>query len=374
MIGRAPLILLPLLLVWGAGGVPAQGTGCQAQGQVHVCQAEGFGTILNQDVAQAKDEAWIDARRRAVEQVAGVQVDAETITQNQVLFDDMVRAQARGVIQAERVLEEGPTGDGRFRVRIEAWVKAGEVQDRLQTMVSELSMIVLVPETNIGRPQAHRMVENEIVTRLVGAGYRVLDHSQVQRVAARDKMAALLRGDEQIAREIGLRFLANIILLGEASARFSQTNQGLVSAYASVTVRAMETETGRIIGNVALHQVRGFGRDDLGAGERALGTASGPAAERVVQALDGHFKRNERRIEVRLRGMPSLDEYRRVRVFLERQRWVTGVSEGGYATDEALLVLTYPEKTVYLAARVGREPRYRVLEFDRSRILVEYRP
>ena len=72
--------------------------------------------------------------------------------------------------------------------------------------------------------------------------------------------------------------------------------------------------------------------------------------------------------------MPSLDEYRRAKVFLEKQRWVTAVSEGAYAPDDSTILLTYPEKTLYLAARIGREPRYRLVEFDRNRILIEYKP
>ena len=351
---------LAFILV-AAATVAAQPAACRQQGDVHVCQTDGFGTIINRDLAQAKDEAVIDAQRKALEQVAGVQVDAETITRNQVLFDQLVRTRTGGVIQTYRVLPG------------EAWVKAGDVKDRLEALVSELSMIVAIPERNMDQPQPQPAVENEIVSRLVEAGYRVHDYAQLQKLAARDKLAALLRGDEQTAREISLRFLANLIVTGEASARFSQNNQGIVSAYARVTARVMEADTGRIVANVSLEE-RGFGRDQTGAGENALQKASRPAAEKLVQALDSYFKRKERRIDVRLRGVPSLDEYRRAKVFLEKQRWVTAVSEGAYAPDDSTILLTYPEKTLYLAARIGREPRYRLVEFDRNRILIEYKP
>src|SRR5437899_5185868 len=141
------LILAVALLVSPAS---AQGPTCRQQGDVHVCEAEGFGTVFGNDVAQARDEALIDAGRRALEQVAGVQVDAETITRNQVLFDQLIRTQSRGIIQAQRVLDEGRLPDGRYRVRIEAWVKAGEVQEKLESLVSELSLVVIVPEQNLG--------------------------------------------------------------------------------------------------------------------------------------------------------------------------------------------------------------------------------
>jgi hypothetical protein len=363
-----------VLLGLGAGLAGAQAPGCRQQGEVHVCEAEGFGTIINNDVAQARDEALIDASRRALERVAGVQVDAETITRNQVLFDQLVRTQSRGLVESLDVLEEGALPDGRYRVRGSARVKAGEVQQRLEALVSELSLVVLVPEQNLGQPSGQPLVENELVSKLVEAGYRVLDFATVQKLVKRDQLAALLRGDEQAAREIGLRFLSNLIVVGQATTRFSQNNQGIVSAYARVTARAIESETGRIVANVSVDQVRGFGASPEAAGERALVNAAKPSAERLLQALDGFFKKKERRIEVRVRNLPSLDEYRRAKAFLEKQRWVSEVAEGGFASEVSLLTLTYPEKTLYLASRLGREPRYRLLEFDRSRIFMEYKP
>jgi hypothetical protein len=110
------------------------------------------------------------------------------------------------------------------------------------------------------------------------------------------------------------------------------------------------------------------------AGQNALTAGGRKAADELLQRLDQYFKRKDRRIEVRIRRLPSLDEYRRAKAFLEKQRWVTGVAEGGYSTDESVLTLTYPEKTLYLAARIGREQRYRLVEFDRGRVLVEFRP
>ncbi len=362
------------LLVLTAALAGAQAPGCRQQGEVHVCEAEGFGTIINNDVAQARDEARIDVGRKALEQVAGIQVDAETITRNQVLFDQLVRTQSRGLVETLDVLEEGKLADGRYRVRGSVRVKATEVQERIESLVSELSLVVLIPEQNLGTPSGQPIVENEIVSRLVEAGYRVLDFATVQKLTKRDQMAALLRGDEQVAREIGLKFLSNLIVIGQATSRFSQNNQGILSAHARVTARAIESETGRVVANVSLDQIRGFGGSPEAAGERALVNAAKPSAERLLQALDAFFKRKERRIDVRVRNLPSLDEYRRAKALLQKQRWVSDVAEGGFASEISVITLTYPEKTLYLASRLGQDPRYRLLEFDRSRILMEYKP
>ena len=370
------LFALAGCVVLGAGApapIDAQSTACQAQNDVHVCRTEGFGTILNNDTAQARDEALIDARRKAVEQVAGVRVDSETVTKNEVLFDDIVRTKTSGLIQSDRILDEGKTTEGQYRIRVEAWVKTQAVHDRLEDMVSELSMIVLVGEQNLGKPQTPSSIENDLVRALLAGGHRVLDPKHLQRVLRRDQMAALERGDERAARELRLRFLANLLVYVDASTQPSQNNQGIVSAYARVTARVVEAETARVIANVALEEVKGFATSVEVAGQRALRGAGKPLAEQITQSLDGYFKRKDRRIEVRLRSVPSLDEYRKLKQFLESMRWVGGVEEGGYAPDESLIRVTYPEKTLYLASRIEREARYRLLEFDRNRILVEFR-
>ena len=369
----AALTAVVLLGVVPASG-HAQPAACREQAGVHVCQTDGYGTILNNDVAQARDEALIDARRRALEGAVGVQIDAETITRNQALFDQSVRARTGGLVQAERVLEEAPTTDGRFRVRLECWVKATAVQERVAQMVSNLSFVVLVPERNLDAQAAQPVIENEIVRRLTGEGFRVLDARHVERLARRDQLDALERGDDDAARAIGRRFLANLIVVGQATSRPSQNTGGIVSAHANVTVRVIEADTGRIVANVALDRVRGFAAAPEAAGQDALHRAAAPVGDDLVKRLDGYFKRSERRIDVVFRGLPGLDEYRRAKAFLEAQRWVTGVTESAFTREQATIELKYPEKTLYLATRLGREARYRVVEAEHNRILVEYRP
>lgn len=366
--GAVALVLaLPLLS-------SAQSNACRADGDVHVCRTEGFGTILNNDVAQAKGEAEIDARRRAVEQVAGVRVDTETVTRNEVLFDDIVRTRSAGLIRNDRIVEHGKTSDGsQYRVLLEAWVTTQAVNERLEELVSDLSMVVLVAEQNMGRPQTPSVIDNDLVSALVAGGYRVLDPKHLRRVLKRDELAALERADTRTARDIRLRFLANLIVYVDASTQPSQNTQGIISAHARASARIVEAETARVVANVALEEVKGFATSVDIAGQRALRAAGKPLAEEIRLGMDGYFKRKERAIEVRLRNLPSLDEYRRAKQFLEQQRWVSGVQEGGYAPDTALIRVIYPEKTLYLASRLEREARYRLVEFDRNRILVEFR-
>ncbi len=334
-------------------------------------KVEGCGTVIGGDVAQAKDEAVIAARVKAVEQASAVLVDSDTLVQNEMLLDAIVRTRAAGYIKADRILSEDRKPDGTYCVQIEAWVIPGELREKLQSLVSELAVVVVLPETNMGAPSAPATVEGEIVRRLVEANYRVFDPQHVQTLRNREITEALRRGDREDARRIGLRFLANVIITGDVKAEFSQNNAGIISAHARGTVRAIEAETGRIIATFSHQGVRGLALSDDQAGRKALGEFAKGAATALLARLDEHFKRKDRLLEVRVRGLADENALARLTSFLQALRWVQDVQRRSFSPAESVLNLTYPEKTVYLASRIGREPDYRLVEFDRSRVVIE---
>jgi len=76
-------------------------------------------------------------------------------------------------------------------------------------------------------------------------------------------------------------------------------------------------------------------------------------------------------VEVRVRGLGSVEDFQRFRNLLQGLRWVSDVQEKAYDPGESVVTVRYPEKTLYLAGRIGREPGYRIVQFDRTRVVVE---
>lgn len=341
------------------------------QAQPRAVTAEGYGTIIGGDTAQARDEAIIDARVRALEQVAGILIDAKTLMENEMLLDSMVRDHTQGLVTSYKVLKEGPTGDGRYRVLIEARVVPDEVKQKLQGLTSDFAMVVMIQETNLGKAHGPPIVENSVITKLVEAGYRIADPEQVLKIRERDRMKALLENDLDTIKRIAGRFLANLLIMGRALSEPSQVTQGILSARARVSLRVVEAETGRILVNREIGDVRGFDLAMDRAGQKALRSAGDAATEYLLEQLDQHFKRKERTVEVRVRGLASLEDLQRFKHLLQQLRWVSEIQEKVYDPSESLIALRYPEKTLYLAGRIGREPGYRVIQLDRSRILIE---
>ncbi len=333
--------------------------------------AEGYGTVLGGDMARARDEAIIDARVRALEQVAGVFVDAKTLVENEVLLDAMVRDPTKGLVIGYKVLKEGPARDGRYRVLIEARAVLEEVKQELLRLTSDFAMVVIIQERNLGQIQSPPIVENAVVTKLVEAGYSVADPDQVLKVRERDRMKALLDNDLDAIKAIAGHFLANLLVMGQALSEPSQVTEGILSARARVSLRVVEAETGRVLVNREVGDIRGFDLAPDRAGQKALRAAGEAIAEYLQEQLDQRFERKERTVEVRVRGLASVEDLQRFKNLLQDLRWVSDIQEKVYDPGESVITLRYPEKTLYLAGRIGREPGYRVVQFDRTRILVE---
>jgi hypothetical protein len=341
--------------------------------EIRAVIAEGYGTVIGGDLAQARDEAIVDARVRALEQVAGVFVDAATLIENELLLDAVVRDTTQGLLTSYRVLQEGPVGDGRYRVQIEARVAPDDVRQRLQGLTSDAALVLMVPEANVGRPNDPPIVQQLLAARLLDTGYRVADPAQVARVRERDRQRAHADNDLDAVRGITGRFLAGYLVVGHALSEPSQVIDGIVSARARVSLRVIEAESGRTIVSRDLGEVRGFDLSPERAGQKALRAAGAAAADDLIEQLDRHFRRKERTLEVKILGLKGLDELERFRILLQSLRWVSDVQPQRFDATEAVVTVRYPEKTLYLAGRIGREPGYRVLEFDRTRLVVQAR-
>ncbi len=111
---------------------------------------DGVAAIVNGDKAMARDRALDDAKRKAVEQVAGSQVSAQTITENFQLVEDKIYARASGFVRTYKIASEN-VEEGVYRVRINAEVDEKAIADDLTLLfASKPRVLVMIAEQNVG--------------------------------------------------------------------------------------------------------------------------------------------------------------------------------------------------------------------------------
>ncbi len=95
------------------------------------------GVGAGEDQAKARDEAIVNAQRKAVEQGVGLYLKSETIVVNLQLLQDTIYRNVVGYVHTYRILQEGYNArKDLYRVTIDAKVRAGQISDDLVVSLS----------------------------------------------------------------------------------------------------------------------------------------------------------------------------------------------------------------------------------------------
>ena len=340
-------------------------------------QAEGMAPIIDGDIPQARDEAIEDAKVKAIEQVVGAYVDAETLVANELLLSSMVRCSSAGYVRQTRVINERQDDQGIYHVVIEAWVEPAQVRSGVaEELRSNETVVIMLEESIDGQPLDPPILTDRLTGELVEGGFRVIDYEHAALLRERDKLLAAARGDETAAQEIGLRFLAGVLITGSATARFSQDNGGIISSMATVSAKAIESDTAETVAIASLRRVKGFALDRYQAGEKALLEAADQVVtgEHLIDRLQDYVGRTERELTIEVTGLAERADATRFANFLDVTRWVQAPTCTSFAPERSLFTCTYAHSTVFLATHIDRRGEYQVTEYSRNRIAVTALP
>ncbi len=340
-------------------------------------EAEGMAPIIDGDIPQARDEAIEDAKVKAVEQVVGVFIDSETLVANTLLLSSMVRCSSAGYVREARVINERQDPPGMYRVTIEAWVKPEQLKNGVaEELRSNETVVIMLEESIDADPLDPPILTDRLIQELLDRGFQVIDHNHAALLRERDKLMAAAGGDQAAAQEIGLRFLAGVVITGSARARFSQDNEGIISSMATVSVKAIESDTAEIVAAASLRRVKGFALDRYQAGEKALLEAADQVVteENLIDRLQDYVGRTERKLTIEVSGLVERVDATRFANFLDVTRWVQTPICDSFAPERSVFTCTYAHPTVFLATRLDRRGEFQVTEYSRNRIVVTALP
>ena len=213
---------------------------------------DGIAALQKNRLGIARDQAIEDALRKAVEQAVGALVSSATMVQNYEVLSDQIYTQTKGYVQQYKILSEGQE-ENLYRVTIRATVNAGQLQQDLAAIgllyrrVKQPRVMVIIPETHIGRQPPDPAGETEIIRYLISQGIKVVDQAQSRRIRQGDQLRQLLNGDLQAAARIRQRYGAEILIAGEAFSEHGMSRASLISVRARVEARAVRTDTGEVI-------------------------------------------------------------------------------------------------------------------------------
>ena len=167
-------------------------------------------TVTVDGVGVDRDSAMRDAARMAVEQVAGMYINSNTVVSNTSVEMDEILSHAQGYVQNIQVISESMNG-GEYRVRASvdvntdpnsAFMKRMDAVMRLND--PRIGVVILTDDSDIdhdfyGLPGHDTILETALNERLLAVGFKhVVDVSLLSQLQDSSVLNAVYRGDSRL--------------------------------------------------------------------------------------------------------------------------------------------------------------------------------
>ncbi len=333
--------------------------------------AEGVGVIIDDNTASARDQAIQDALRLVVEQAAGTMVSSETLVQNYEVLRDQIYSQSQGYVRRYEVTDESTQGN-LYKVTIQATVAAGNLKNDIQALGLLMGrknmprVMIMVAEQNVGMHYYSywwgvkagtadlSITENVLMQKLARKGFHVVDHamtSKTLKIKAPYKIESL---SNDAVRDIGKVYDAEVVIYGKALSKLAGSVLGssMKSAQADVSLRVVNTDTGRVIAS-STHHAAAVHPNEVTAGAEALKIATDAIADQLLTQIVNQWSQDVDSgslIRLVVSDIPSYSHLVKFKEMIQKRvRGVSGVYQRDFNTGTATLDVSVPTTSQKLA-------------------------
>lgn len=327
-----------------AAGLPVIASPEQPPSQV---EAEGYAAIVEGRKDKAREAALQNAFRRAVEQVVGVAVESKTVVKDSELLNDKIFSKSRGFIKTYKIIREQAEADA-YRVTVNASVSRYQLEkelDNVGLLIRKLGKprvaVVVMEQNGDGAAAPGGVVETSLIANLAKRGYALVDR---QAMLAVEREAVKGQGDQTDAV---VRAAANggaeVVIIGQASARHGAAVGGTSfrPSQASVTLRAVEVDSGELLATVASTQ-QALNVNASAAGTEALQKAAAELSEQLNRQMVSAWNKKLtglRTLRMTVTGLPISEVQHLKDALKEQMGQVENVHERGYKDRQLRLDL-----------------------------------
>ena len=335
----------------------------------------------------AREEATATALRTAVERACGVFLTAESKTENYQATYDKVFANAVGFVKRYDVsrtwIEEGKTF-----VTVKALVSTQKFAKDWAAIAHTVNqednprVIVVIAEATAftDRGPTYRLEENGIAQSRIedflrSKGISLKDRQAAAGISNRDLMLAALKDDAKEAAALGLRFQADVVIIGQASARhggqIAVGGQNMHQYAATLNVRVIQTDSASLLASKNFTTTFTSLLASGGEQKALVKLADEAAPKLLAEMVEAWRKRHNvlRTVELSISGM-DFDAWKPFKAELEQIDGVKAVRLRDITESTASLDVECRQTAQQLADRLTsmKATKLKVTEFTANRL------
>ncbi len=270
---------------------------------------------------KAKDEAVATALKKAVSQVCGQFIRAQTKTKNYQAVYDKVLGNTTGYVVEHKVVKTWNDGELTY-AKVKALVSTKKFSEKWSNIAHVVQqennprVIVAIPEAtswSLGKADFNYDEEGIIQTALEDFFLKhdlvLVDRKTTEEVSKRDIMLANMQDDTQAIAALGARFKADVIITGKAYAKYGRhitvAHTKMHSYAARMNIRAIQCDSGRVLVSKTYNLTVNTTQRGSGA-EKALGKLAKKYSPKVLAAVVRAWQKRanvSRNVTVTISGM-----------------------------------------------------------------------
>lgn len=376
MRGTSSFIILLSLLMVNATGAVSEDKCVNAQGEAQ---------IINGDVPSAKMEAVARAKWAAIETVVGTAIKTQSLVQNFVLVDDVIKTQVAGAVKSYNIVSQENKKDSTV-VTIKACVELTKAEQALSSMALNKSVALFIPsrkprpEKGADDYEETNILSETLIGKIIDQGYTVVDIAPTHEVDAAEVEKAMKSGSTLALRSMMYKFLSNIIIIGNIGYTIStkkgeDIGYGLSMPFNNVTVSlnyrivAKNNKTGNMeILTSGVEQARGMANSVEDAAAKSLSSLAEMVTPKILDKLAQYTQNNMKSIRIKVTGVKDSDTTMEIKSLLQNIVWVMGVDETGIGE----FIVKYPENSLYLANSIKQRGNFSISDFSPYSLTINY--
>ena len=162
--------------------------------------------------------------------------------------------------------------------------KPNEPTDSSYAIAHKPKIMILIAERPLTNRTTKDAVETEMIRKFTEKGFKVINPAALKRNRNSNQISSIMRGDTDLAANIGRQYGAELLIVGEAFSERGKVTYGLRTCRATVEARVIEVDTMRII--VANSQnAAGADATENIASKKALQNAGGLLADYFIDEV-----------------------------------------------------------------------------------------
>jgi hypothetical protein len=240
-------------------------------------------------------------------------------------------------------------------------IQGGAQNPPLHVVVEKPKIMVIIDEkvgglfgTTGSEPVGQ--AEATINDKLLSAGFNVVDPDAVKANITRDKALRILEGDNAAAATEGLKYGAQIVIIGKAlskNAGGKLYGTNMQSIQATLQARVIRTDTSKVIASKSA-QASQVHIDELQGGALAIKEAAENLTDELIEAItekwSGEVYGRSQEITIMISGLVSYRHLSAVKQILEKEtQGVKAVHQRNFTGGNAELEIDYAGKSSNIA-------------------------